>query len=104
MKRSSATTVPTLLRFAPEIGRLDGWGRLQEISSAHAVVSTLTVLSRRERVLLSFEISGERYKEIPAEVVNCDRDADGYCVAELRFLDEVEKRRLARTLLEVLSR
>jgi hypothetical protein len=104
MRRSSAATVPALLRFPPELARQDGWGRLQELSSSFAVVSTLTSLERRERVLLSFEVAGEKYRELPAEVVCAERDVDGYVVAELRFLDEVERRRLARTLLEVLSR
>ncbi len=104
MRRASPAAVPALLRFAPGLGRLDGWGRLQELSSSFAVVSTLTVLARRERVLLSFEVAGERYREVGAEVVWVQSDSDGFCVAELRFVDEVEKRRLARTLLEVLSR
>jgi hypothetical protein len=62
------------------------------------------VLARRDRVLLSFEVAGERFKDLAAEVLWSEQDADGYCSAEVSFSDEVEKRRLARALLDALSR
>lgn len=100
----SATRLPVLIRFAPEAGRQDAWGRLEELTASSARLSTASALTRGERVLLSFQLASESFKNLPGEVLHEEGDADGYRIAELRFTDEVVKRRLARALLDVLSR
>jgi hypothetical protein len=47
---------------------------------------------------------GERFDEVRARVSHAEDDADGHRLAELRFLDEVQRRRLAKALTDVLSR
>jgi len=100
----SATLVPALIRFPGELARDDGWGRLLELSASAAVLSTQTPLQSQEKLSLSFEVYGERFKDLPAVVEHAEKDDDGFCRAELRFKDEVEKRRLARVLADLLSR
>lgn len=104
MSASSAVRLPVLVAFPEPAGRADGWGRFLELSAAGAKLSTLTRLSPRERVLLSFELAGERFRELAAEVTAASLDADGYCAAEVLFPDEVERRRLAKALLDLLTR
>ena len=106
MNRSSVFT-PVLLRFegAPGLQNgLNGWGRLLELRASSAKLSTQTPLDRGESLRLEFEVNGERFPDLRARVECVERDEDGFLAADLRFEDEVEKRRLARTLADLLSR
>ena len=103
MRRTSAF-LPVLLRFEPAAARLDGWGRLVRLTSGGAELSTATRLVPGEGVLLSFELAGERFDEVRARVAHVEDDADGHRIVELLFLDEVERRRLAKSLVDVLAR
>lgn len=100
----SATLVPALIRFPGELAREEGWGRLLELAASAAKLSTQTPLHPLENILLSFEVYGERFQDLRARVEHSETDEDGFCRAELRFQDEVEKRRLARVLTDLLSR
>jgi hypothetical protein len=102
--RRAAASAPVLLRFPAEASRCEAWGRLAELSASSASLSTQATMRRGERCLLSFEIGLERFKDLPAEIGWVERDADGFWVAEVRFRDEVDKRRLARALLDALAR
>jgi hypothetical protein len=102
--RRSAAMLPVLLRFAPAAARLDGWGRLVRLTSGGAELSTATRLVVGEDLLLSFELAGDRFEEIRARVAHAEDDADGHRLAELRFTDEVQRRRLARALTDLLAR
>lgn len=101
--KSAPFLVPVLLRFPGASARQDAWGRLLKITAGGAELSTGSRLSRGETVLLRFELGGERLT-IPARVHHSRPDDDGQCLAELRWNDLVERRRLARVLLDVLSR
>ncbi|MFI5344831.1 MAG: hypothetical protein ACHQ51_00505 [Elusimicrobiota bacterium] len=103
MKRA-AVFVPVLLRFAPASARQDSWGRLTRLTSGGAELSTATRLVRDEGVLLSFELGGVRFDEIRARVAHAEDDVDGHRLAELVFLDEVQRRMVAKALVEVLAR
>jgi hypothetical protein len=102
--RTAATLVPVLLRFAPSAARLDGWGRLVRLTSGGAELATSTRLVIGEVVLLSFELAGDRFEEVRARVVHAEDDADGHRLAELTFTDEVQRRKLAKALTDVLAR
>lgn len=102
--RRAAAFLPVLLRFAPAAARQDGWGRLERLTSGGADLSTATRLVAGEGVLLSFELAGERFESLRARVSHAEDDADGHRLAELRFLDELQRRRLAKALTDVLSR
>ena len=102
--RRTAAFLPVLLRFAPSAARTDGWGRLAALTSGGAELSTATRLVAGEAVLLSFELAGDRFEDVRARVAHAEDDADGHRLAELRFTDEVERRRLAKALTDVLSR
>ncbi len=102
--RRAASPIPVLLRFEPDAARLDGWGRLVSLTSGGAELSTATRLVSGEGVLLSFELGGEHFEGVRARVSHAEDDADGRRLAELRFFDEVQRRRLAKALTDVLSR
>jgi hypothetical protein len=102
--RRAASFLPVLLRFEPAAARQDGWGRLARLTSGGAELSTSTRLAAGEGVLLSFELAGGRFEDVRARVTHVEDDADGHRLAELRFLDEVERRRLAKALTDVLAR
>ncbi|MFA6003342.1 MAG: hypothetical protein WC881_04670 [Elusimicrobiota bacterium] len=104
MSVRSANFVPALLRFPGEAAREDSWGRFVELAASTAILATQTPLQALDKVLLSFEVYGEKFKDLPAMVENSITDDDGFCRADLRFQDEVEKRRLARCLADLLSR
>ena len=101
MARSSVYT-PVLFRFPGEIAREDGWGRFLDLAAS--TLCTQTPLKEREKLRLGFEVNGERFSDLRASVESVDRDEDGFCCADLRFEDEVEKRRLARVLADLLAR
>lgn len=103
LRTRSASRLPVLLAF-PDGARMEGWGRFIELSASTATLSTHSSLVRLERVLLTFELNGENFAELPARVAHQEPDQDGYTLAELTFTDEVAKRRLARVLADLLSR
>jgi hypothetical protein len=102
--RRAASYLPVVLRFAPASARLDGWGRLTTLTSGGAELATSTRLVAGEIVLLSFDLFGEGFEEVRARVAHAEDDADGHRLAEVRFLDQVQRRRLAKALVDVLSR
>jgi hypothetical protein len=102
--KRAAIYVPVLLRFEPASARLDAWGRLTRLTSGGAELSTATRLVRDEGVLLSFELGGVRFDEVRARVAHAEDDVDGHRLVELRFLDEVQRRALAKALVDVLAR
>ena len=95
--------VPALLRFPGSSARQDSWGRLLKITAGGGELSTAARLTKGETVLLQFDLGGERMR-IAARVHHAYDDDDGQRVAELRWNDMVERRRLARVLMDVLSR
>lgn len=98
-----ATTVPALLRFPGNAARQDSWGRLLKVTAGGARLVTGSRLSKGETVLVGFELGGESLL-IPGRVHDAFPDDDGQTAAELRWSDLVERKRLARVLLDVLAR
>ena len=95
--------VPALIRFPGSSARQDSWGRLLKITVGGGGLSTAARLAKGESVLVRFELGGERLL-IRARVHHAYDDDDGGRVAELRWNDMVERRRLARVLLDVLAK
>lgn len=95
--------VPVVVRFPGSAARQDAWGRLLKLTAGGAELSTAANLGKGENLILLFELGGERLK-MSARVYDAYDDDDGHRVAELRWTDMVERRRLARVLVEVLSR
>lgn len=102
--RTAARFLPALLAFPPAAARQDAWGRLVALTSGGAVLSTGACLRRGEDVLVSFELGGDRFESLSARVAHAEDDADGHVLAELRWRDEAERRRLAKALTDVLAR
>lgn len=102
MSARSAVLMAVALRYPS--GRLEGWGRILELTAAGAVIETGDALARGEEVCLSFELFGERFVDFAAEISYAESRAGGTCRAELSWRDEIERRRLARVLLDLLSR
>ena len=95
--------IPALLRFPGASARQDSWGRLLKITAGGAELSTGAHLVKGEIVHVRFELGGERLS-IPARVHHAGRDDDGQILAELHWSDLVERRHLARVLLDLLSK
>lgn len=104
MKARAPSLLPVLVRFPGGAARQDAWGRLLTLTAGGASLSTAAPLTKGEDVLLAFEFGGEDFRAIPARVSFVEPDADGQTLAELRFTDELERRRLSKVLLEVLSK
>ncbi|MFI5363855.1 MAG: hypothetical protein ACHQ49_17980 [Elusimicrobiota bacterium] len=102
--RNASAFLPVLLRFAPAAARQEGWGRLVSLTSGGTEVSTAVRLVVGETVFLSFEVSGDRFEGMRARVAHAEDDDDGHRLAEMIFTDEVERRRLAKALTDVLAR
>lgn len=95
--------LPALLRFSGAAARADSWGRLLKVTAGGAELSTPARLSRGDRLEVEFELGGERLA-IAASVRLVQDDDDGRNVAELRWEDMIQRRRLARAIVETLSR
>lgn len=95
--------IPALLRFAGTSARQDAWGRLLKLTAGGAELSTSTRLAKGEMLSAKFELGGEILRAA-AEVTHVEKDDDGQTLAELRWSDMVERKRLARVLLDVVSR
>ncbi|MDD5656393.1 MAG: hypothetical protein PHF00_03965 [Elusimicrobia bacterium] len=104
MSAKSAVFLPVLLRFPGLLAREDGWGRLLELAASAAVLASQSPVKAGDKILLCFEVHGEKFEDLRAVVEHAVFDEDGFCRAELRFNDEVHKRRLARVLLDVIAR
>jgi hypothetical protein len=103
-ERALPATIPARLDFEADDGRAPSWGKLEALTPSGARVVTLAGLERGQKVLLSFETAGEAFTELVGVVAASATDADGFCAAELDFRDQRDRRRLARILLDVLSR
>lgn len=93
--------IPALVAFPETAARSDAWGRLLELSPVSARLLTRAVLTRRDRIFLSFDAADEHFEALPAQVSFVEADADGYYAARLDFMDEPAKRRLSKLLLEL---
>ncbi|MFA6092004.1 MAG: hypothetical protein WCU88_05220 [Elusimicrobiota bacterium] len=96
-----ARRVPLVLHFPERDGRNDGWGRFLELAADGARAATLTRLTKGDCLRVSFEAAGEKVELLRADVESVQRDLDGYFVAELRFLDEETRGRLAKAFLSL---
>lgn len=102
--KNAAAFVPVLLRFAPASARQDAWGRLTVLTAGGAELSTGVRLTVGEGAFLDFEVDAEDFRGVRAIVAHAEDDADGRRLVELRFVDEVQRRRLAKVLAAVLAR
>ncbi len=100
--RRAPRDVPVLIAFAESSLEIT-WGRFDALSAVGARVLTRAEVRRKDELFLSFEVGGDAYQEVPAEAVYVETDCDGYRLLDLRFKDEVAKRRLAKTLLTLLT-
>lgn len=82
----------------------ESWGRLIELHAAGAMLCTQAKLIAGDSVTVSFEAAGEAFDELRCRVLRCERDEDGFSLAELMWTDEVHRKRLARALADLLSR
>jgi hypothetical protein len=101
--RRAPALVPALLRFSGASARQDAWGRLLRLNAGGAELSTAARLTKGERLVVGFELGGERLA-VSAAVDEVDADADGQTLAVLSWHDLVERRRLSRALADILSR
>lgn len=104
MSARAPVLIPAAFSFPGDAARQDGWGRLLELSPGRALLSTGTPLARGETLLLDFELAGESFRACASRVEHVEPDADGHRLAELRWTDELERRRLSLALLEALAK
>lgn len=103
MKRAPRL-IPAEIRFEGAASRQDSWGRFLELSATTARFCSQAPLRPRDMVWLSFELAGEPCDALRARVDRAEKDEDGYWLAELTWDDELQKRRLARLLIDTVSR
>ena len=104
MKVQSSTHLPVVVTFPPSDARQESWGRLVRLSAVDAKLSTLCDLRSGQRLRLTFEVNGEPFLALRCKVSHSEIDDDGYCLAELDFEDQLDRRRLAKALGDLLSR
>lgn len=104
MRGATPRRVPARLDFGGDDGRAESWGSLESLTPAGARLVTLAELARGREVALTFELAGRRFESVRARVAHAALDEDGFCAAELDFLDVLARRDLAKILLDVLSR
>ena len=104
MKRRGAKLVP--VRFSPNVpdGGAEGWGRFTRLAANGGELLTRFRLQKGDRLVLDFELTGERFGAFPAQVARAATDIDGYYAAELRFLGPSSQVRLGRVLRDLLAR
>ncbi|MBI5883524.1 MAG: PilZ domain-containing protein [Elusimicrobia bacterium] len=101
--RGSHRLVPAMVSFAETASRQDCWGMLDALAPGGAMLSTRFKVERGERLFLTMRLGEEEFSRIAALAAAVRTDRDGYRLAELRFTDEVQKRRLAKVLLDLLA-
>lgn len=95
--------LPVSLQFPDGDGRPEAWGRFLRLAANGAELATTSRLDKGDVLRLGFEVQGERFELARAELLSAWKDADGYFVAEARFLDEDVRGRLGRALVSLLS-
>jgi hypothetical protein len=95
--------IPVLLRFSGAAARQDAWGRLLTLTAGGAELSAAAALRPGEALIVRFELGGEEHS-LAARVERAERDDDGYALAEVRWTDQVQRRKFAQALAGVLSR
>lgn len=98
MRVTTNKSIPARYAFEAAEGREEGWGRIERLTPLGARLVTRFRLEEADRVTVAFEAAGEAFERLPARVERAAVDEDGYTVAELRFGDEVESRRLGSAL------
>ncbi|MBI5211693.1 MAG: hypothetical protein HY927_17120 [Elusimicrobia bacterium] len=101
--RRSPNPVPAVLSFPEEAARRDCWGKLAELAPSGAKLSTRFVIERGALLFVSLRLGHEDFERIAASVTKVATDREGYRVADLAFTDEIQKRRLAKALLDILA-
>lgn len=103
MKIPSIKQLPVRFSHAGPEARADGWGRFTRFSANRAELLTRFRIERGDRLLLSFELHGERFHERAAQVIRASTDMDGYYGAQLRFQSVTTQVKLGRVLRDLLS-
>lgn len=104
MSARAPSLIPVLVRFPGGAARQDTWGRLLDLTAGGAVLSTAAPLKAGEGLTLAFDLPGGDSHAMTARVSHVEQDVDGQTLADLRFSDELERRRLSKALLDILSR
>ncbi|MEI8192218.1 MAG: hypothetical protein WCI75_21135 [candidate division NC10 bacterium] len=100
---SAAPHVPVSIHFPDADGRPESWGRFVRLAANGAELATLSRLKKGDTLRLRFDVQDSGFELARADLLSVWRDADGYFVGEVRFLDSEVKARLARVLLDFLS-
>ncbi len=103
MTARAPSLIPVLIRFPGGSARQDAWGRLLELTAGGAALATAAPLKPGEPLTLSFDVGGEDFRAMTARVAHVELDTDGQTLADLRFTDELERRRLSRVLLDAVA-
>lgn len=103
MRVSASRFIPVMLVFAESEARADAWGRFLELQANRARLMTRVRLEKGDRMSLSFELPGEAFEGIAAEILRSDLDDDGYYVCVAHFPRKDDRVRLGRRLQRLLA-
>ena len=94
--------VPARFLVVSDPSRSEDWGRLTGLSSQGAVVTSLGPLKLGSRVLLSWEIHGQKF-EIEGRVLTAQQEISGYFTSFIFFTRNSDRRKISSFLIDFLS-
>ncbi len=103
MKVSAARFIPVLAAFPETEARQETWGRFLDLQSNRARLITRARLEKGDLLILSFELPGEAFTGIDAEVSRAGVDEDGYYVCTVLFPEPEQRVSLGRVLQRILT-
>ncbi|MFH2202390.1 MAG: hypothetical protein ABIJ96_04705 [Elusimicrobiota bacterium] len=103
MKVNAARFIPVLVAFPEAEARQESWGRFLELQSNRARLITRTRMEKGDVLILTFDLPGEAFAGVDAEVARAAADEDGYYVCTVLFPEEEQRVRLGRTLQRILA-
>ncbi len=94
--------VPARFLVVSDPSRSEDWGRLTGLSSQGAVVTSLGPLKLGSRVLLSWEIHGQKF-ELEGRVLTAKQEVSGYCTSFIFFIRTPDRKKISSFLIDFLS-
>ncbi len=94
--------VPVRFLVISDPSRSEDWGRLTGLSSQGAVVTSLGPLKVGSRVLLSWDIHGQKF-ELEGRVLTAKQEISGYFTSFIFFIRTPDRRKISSFLIDFLS-
>jgi hypothetical protein len=94
--------VPARFLVVSDPSRSEDWGRLTGLSPQGALVSSLGPFKVGSRILLSWEIHGQKF-ELEGRVLTAKQEISGYFTSFIFFIRTPDRRKISSFLIDFLS-